>query len=446
MDTNASSAIEGNASTPLHADRSFWAVTTTQFLGAFNDNVYKQLLLLLFVKIPNPDGSTSDQQSLALLMFSLPFVLFSGYGGYLSDRHSKKRVMATCKFAEVVIMLLAVLAFLAWGTYGWNAAILTAFCALLFGMGTHSAFFGPGKFGILPELFRADDLPRANGVVLSSTFIAIILGGALGGVLKDQFGNALWIGGLICVVIAVLGSMSVLLIRFTPPTAPNLKFEPQMLAIPSEICQLLRQDRPLYRSLVVSSVFWLSAAIVQPAIIALGKLQLDVGDIKTSILVTVVSGGIAAGSVLAGWASVGNRSITIQRLGAWGMVAALLAMSIPLGNQQHLLGYWGSLAALTALGIFTGMFAVPLQVFMQSRPPEGQKGRMIATQNLLNWIGIFLSTGIYFIASRIFEFLHWPPNAMFGVTACTMLPIAVAFRPILPSGTSTNSTFNPSDS
>jgi acyl-[acyl-carrier-protein]-phospholipid O-acyltransferase/long-chain-fatty-acid--[acyl-carrier-protein] ligase len=425
----------GNAAPPLLADRSFWAVSATQFLGAFNDNVYKQLLLLLFVKVPLPDGSTRDQQSLALLMFSLPFVLFSGLGGYLSDRHSKKRVMATCKFAEVVIMLLAVTAFVAWGSYGLQGWIIAAFCVLLFGMGTHSAFFGPGKFGILPELFRADDLPRANGAVLSSTFIAIILGGGLAGILMEQLGNKLWIGGLVCVLIAMLGSISVLLIRPTPPTAPGLRFEPQMLAIPAEICDLLRQDRPLYRSVVVSSVFWLSAAIVQPAIIALGKLQLEARDIATSVLVTVVSGGIAAGSILAGVASVGRRSLTIQRIGAWGMVITLAAMSIPLGSQRHLLGYWGSLAALTALGIFTGMFAVPLQVFMQSRPPNGQKGRMIATQNLLNWIGIFLSTGIYFVANRIFESLGWPPNAMFGVTAIIMLPIAIAFRPIMPSGT-----------
>jgi acyl-[acyl-carrier-protein]-phospholipid O-acyltransferase/long-chain-fatty-acid--[acyl-carrier-protein] ligase len=251
----------------------------------------------------------------------------------------------------------------------------------------------------------------------------------------EQLGNKLWIGGLVCVLIAMLGSISVLLIRPTPPTAPGLRFEPQMLAIPAEICDLLRQDRPLFRSVVVSSVFWLSAAIVQPAIIALGKLQLEARDIATSVLVTVVSGGIAAGSILAGVASVGRRSLTIQRIGAWGMVITLAAMSIPLGSQRHLLGYWGSLAALTALGIFTGMFAVPLQVFMQSRPPNGQKGRMIATQNLLNWIGIFLSTGIYFVANRIFESLGWPPNAMFGVTAIIMLPIAIAFRPIMPSGT-----------
>ena len=138
-----------------------------------------------------------------------------------------------------------------------------------------------------------------------------------------------------------------------------------------------------------------------------------------------------------GYAVLGGKygAPRLIRLGVLRLPAALAAMSIPLGSQGHLLGYWGSLAALTALGIFTGMFAVPLQVFMQSRPPDVQKGRMIATQNLLNWIGIFLSTGIYFVANRIFESLGWPPNAMFGVTAITMLPIAIAFRPIMPSGT-----------
>ncbi|MBM4005923.1 MAG: hypothetical protein FJ295_21995, partial [Planctomycetes bacterium] len=115
---------------------SFWGVTVTQFLGAFNDNVYKQLLLLLFVKVPADGGGTRDLQWVALLMFSLPFVLFSGYAGYLSDRNSKRKVMTICKLAEVVIMALAVLAFLGWGFWGWNLAIMTVLCLLLFGMGT----------------------------------------------------------------------------------------------------------------------------------------------------------------------------------------------------------------------------------------------------------------------------------------------------------------------
>lgn len=411
---------------------SFWGVTVTQFLGAFNDNVYKQLLLLLFVKVPEPGGGTRDLQWVALLMFSLPFVLFSGYAGYLSDRNSKRTVMKLCKLAEVAIMALAVLAFLGWGHWGWNLGIMTVLCLLLFGMGTHSAFFGPGKFGILPELFSGGDLPRANGIVLSSTFIAIILGGMLGSIFKETLGTELWIAGCVCVLIAVFGSISVLYVRPTPAMAPQLKFHISMLAIPEDIMHLLRRDRPLYRALVASSIFWLSAALVQPSIIALGKLQLQEGDIRTGYLVTVVSIGIAVGSALTGAISARGFGLLMQRLGAWGMVVTLASLAIPFGARQHLLGYWGSLAALTLLGVATGMFAVPLQVFVQSRPPEGQKGRMIATQNLMNWIGIFLSTGIYAVGNQLLVWLNLPGNGMFALTAVTMATVAIGFRPILP--------------
>ena len=114
------------------------------------------------------------------------------------------------------------------------------------------------------------------------------------------------------------------------------------------------------------------------------------------------------------------------------MVATLLAMAVPFGPHRHLLEYGGSLLTLIALGIFTGMFAVPLQVFLQSRPPEPLKGRMIATQNLLNWIGIFLSAGIYYLGNWILERFHLPGNGMFALTACFMLPVAIGFRPDLP--------------
>lgn len=417
---------------PLASDLSFWAVTCTQFLGAFNDNVYKQLLLLLFVAVPQPDGSTSDMQWLALLMFALPFVLFSGFAGYLSDRFSKRRVILTCKFAEVAIMSAAVVAFVAWGKLGLSGGMTAAFCILLFAMGGHSAFFGPGKFGVLPELFRAEDLPRANGAVLMTTFLAIILGGALGGLLKEHLGTQLWIAGCVCVGIAVLGALTAIAIRPTPPTAPNLRFELSMLSIPSEIWRLMQRDPALGKALAVSTMFWLSAAIVQPAINALGKLQLHVGDKETSLLVTVVSGGIALGSIAAGLATRGARALIIQRIGAWGMVVTLGAMAIPWGPHDHLLEYRGSLCMLTALGVFTGMFAVPLQVFIQSRPPEGLKGRMVGTQNLLNWIGIFLSAGIYFVGNLILNLLALPGNGMFALTGCLMLPVALAFRPVLP--------------
>ena len=115
--------------------------------------------------------------------------------------------------------------------------------------------------------------------------------------------------------------------------------------------------------------------------------------------------------------------------GPLGAVLTLLAMSLRGGPHDHFLGYYGSLGALVLVGVFTGMFAVPLQVFLHSRPPAGDKGRMIATQNLLNWIGIFLSSGIYFAAEKFLQVVQWPPNGVFALTALFMLPVAVFFRP-----------------
>src|SRR5438132_6243672 len=165
-------------SSPLFRDRSFWGMTATQFLGAFNDNLFKQLMLLLAIPVGAAAAQKADQQGLAMMVFSLPFVLFSGFAGYLSDRYSKRTVIVACKIAEIGIMLLGVVAFRAYGWTGYAGLLL-----VLWFMGTHSAFFGPGKYGILPELFRERDLPRANGVILMTTFLAIIFGTASAGIL-----------------------------------------------------------------------------------------------------------------------------------------------------------------------------------------------------------------------------------------------------------------------
>jgi MFS family permease len=413
----------------LGKDASFWGITATQFFGAFNDNVYKQILLLLFVAVPVGDNKTEDKQMIAMLVFALPFILFSGYAGYLSDRWSKTRVIVACKLAEIVIMSLGVIGFLAYQQWGLTSGVLAGMATVLFCMGTHSAFFGPSKYGVLPGLFRERDLPAANGVVLMTTFLAIILGSALAGLLMHWWGGQLWLAGCVCVAIAGVGVGTALFIRRLPAAAPELKFEWEVLFIPREIMQLLRADSALRNALMASTIFWLAAAIVQPAVNALGKRQLQVDDRWTSLLVTVISLGIAIGSALAGFLSAGKVNPMVQRTGAWGMFATLLLMSLRGGPRDHLLDYDGSLVVLIVLGVFTGMFAVPLQVFLQSKPPAGDKGRMIATQNLLNWIGICASGGIYFIADWFLQRAGWPNNGVFALTALLMLPIALFYRP-----------------
>ena len=173
----------------LYADRSFWGMTVTQFFGAFNDNLFKQLILLLSITIL-ADGTTQDNQGTATLIFSLPFLLVTGIAGYLSDRYPKRGIIVLCKIAEIAVMALGALAF----AYHGKSSSLAFLYLVLFLMGAQSGFFGPAKYGILPEMLRDDDLPRANGLILMTTFIAIITGTVVAGLILDYFPGKLWVG------------------------------------------------------------------------------------------------------------------------------------------------------------------------------------------------------------------------------------------------------------
>ena len=168
----------------LSRDAAFHGMTMTQFLGAFNDNLYKALLLFLCVDFAKTAKANGDfYQSMAQIMFALPFVLFSGYAGFLSDRFSKRTIMVLCKIGEILVMLAGLFAFM--------SGELVPLLLVMFLMSTQSAFFGPGKYGILPEMLRARDLPAANGLIQLTTFLAIIFGAFAAGALKDEFPDAL---------------------------------------------------------------------------------------------------------------------------------------------------------------------------------------------------------------------------------------------------------------
>lgn len=432
--TGEGSTLDRESLPRLLSDSSFWGLTVTQFLGAFNDNLVKQTLLLLFVAIPatDPEGGTSDLQGLGAPIFSLPFILFSGLAGYLSDKFSKRRLIVICKLAEIAITALGVLVFALLIGRGMSMALVGPFCIILFLMGTHSAFFGPGKYGILPEMLRDRDLEAANGLVLMTTFLALILGSALAGPLLEALGaDRLWISGVVGVGIAVLGTGTALFIRRVPPAHPGLPFRPSSLGVPGDVARLMWRDKPLLAAVMASSMFWACAAMVQLAVNALGITQLEASPAATSFMVSCISIGIAAGSLTASLSSRGRFNTRILWTGLWGMIVclALLAIPGPEAKHSHLLGYWGSLVTLIALGAFTGMFAVPLQTFVQSRAPADCKGRVVATQNLCQWIGITSFGLLYGVFPPLLKRLHWPSCITFAFVALCMLSIAVLYRP-----------------
>lgn len=421
----------------LYQDRAFWGIAITQFLGAFNDNLYKQLILLLSVPI-GVGAVQLDQQGLATVIFALPFVLGSGYAGYLSDKWSKRFVIVAAKVAEIVIMLMGLIGFLGYGATGYSGLLV-----VLFLMGSHSTFFGPAKYGILPELFREEDLPRANGFILMTTFLAIIFGTAIAGLLKTWLVPAqggfeagpqrLAYGSLVCIGIAILGTVTSLLLRATPPAQPNLRFTWQTLAIRRESVELLVRDGALWHALLASCVFWLVSGITIQAVNSLGLRQLKLNEFWTSVLTAFIAVGIMAGALLASWLCRRWPHGRVVTVGAWAMAFCSLALSLARGNGDHLLGFGGSVPILIGMGMAAGMFAIPVQVFIQSRPPRDQKGRMIAVMNQLNFIAILLSGIVYWIADRVIIARDWPRCYVFLIMASCLVPLAACYQ--LPPST-----------
>jgi len=416
----------------LLADRSFWGVAITQFLGAFNDNLYKQLMLLM--AIGGVGAITKDdRQGWATFAFSLPFVLLSGLAGYLSDRNSKSRIIFICKIAEIAITLLAVLAFLMYGNLGdygtWTVLVL---------MGIHSTFFGPAKYGILPELFHHKNLPRANGLILMSTFLAIILGVVLAGAIKEalvtkdatgqeDFGR-LWIGSLACAVVAIIGTFTSLFVRYTAAVQPQARFELADSIVPAPILSLLSKDRPLLLALVVSSVFWLVGGLVMPVVNRLGKDQLQQADTKTSILTAGLAIGIILGAISANLVLKRMPKDKQVSLGVLIMILSMCMLSIWKPNGEVLLGYAGTFIGLIVAGIGAAVFVIPIQVFLQERPPLELKGRLIGTMNFANFVGILLAGPIYQLLIKVAEWMTWPISSVFAMMAAMLVPVLLFYR------------------
>lgn len=426
---------------PLLADQAFWGLAITQFLGAFNDNLFKQLILLLSVPVVvvgvgeaiKAGEVGEDVQGWATMVFSIPFVIFSGYAGFLSDRYPKRNVIVLAKAAEIVVMVLGMIAFLCYGLF---AALGT--WSVLFLMGTHSTFFGPGKYGVLPELFRKQDLPKANGLILMSTFLAIILGTVTAGFLFDKFvvldnnGNtdatSLWFGSLVCLAIAGIGTWTATWIRRSPAAQPQSVLTAEDWGVSQPVRKLLTTDRALLNALLVSCVFWLVSGISLPIVNRLGTGQLGLNKFNTSLLVASIAVGIAVGAIISGTVFKRLKAPEQVKLGLFGICLSMVVLGCWKGQGEHLLGFQGSFIGLLFLGIFAAIYAVPLQVFLQDRPPAELKGRMIATMNQANFVGILASGFLYQLLEKLARFLGWPISSIFWMLAIMVLPLAIFYR------------------
>jgi acyl-[acyl-carrier-protein]-phospholipid O-acyltransferase/long-chain-fatty-acid--[acyl-carrier-protein] ligase len=349
----------------------------TQFLGAFNDNLFKIVVSLLAVHAA-ADGASGGRLSLVGIVFILPFLLFSGYAGQLADVYSKRTVLVTTKSLEIVAASLGLLAFV--------SGRLELTYVVLFLIALQATFFSPAKYGILPEVLPDADLSRANGILEMSTFAAIVAGTALGSVLFDAWHADLWRIGALVVVIAVVGTALSTRIPYVPAARTDGRLELSPIREIVAGVQRLRSQRVLWLTVVGISYFWFMGALLQLVMILFGREVMGLPDRWIGVLTTFAAIGIAAGSIAAGRLSGDKVELGLAPIGSIGMGV----FGILLSRSGHSFA-WAA-ANLALIGFFGGLFAVPLNALLQQKSGDEEKGRIMATNNVLNTVAIMMAS------------------------------------------------------
>jgi len=372
----------------LLKSRRFLPFFLTQSLGAFNDNIFKQALVLAILYRLNVSGDASVLVNLCALLFILPFFLFSALGGQFGEKFAKHRLIRVLKAFEVVIMLV--------GAAGFWLESLPLMLFVLFCMGLQSALFGPVKYSILPQVLHRTELVGGNALVEMGTFLAI-LGGTIGaGMMLTQ---THW-QTVIAVMVLGISMLGYLTSRFIPPAAASLADLKLNWNIPQQTWATLRlgltQTPAVSRSLIGVSWFWFIGATYLTQIPGYAKDFMGGDESVATLILTVFSVGIGLGSILCERLSGRQVEIGLVPFGSLGLTffGLLLWWHTPdqvlVVTQQDWLAVlahshsWWILASIVGLGIFGGFYIVPLYALIQSRSAENTRARVIAANNILN--------------------------------------------------------------
>jgi len=379
--------MSSNSQFGLLRERRFGPFFATQFFGALNDNVLKNALVITFTYQAAAWGSMSagSLANLAQALFILPFFLFSAQAGQLADKLERSRLIRWVKLAEIAIMLLAWL--------GFTLRSVGLLFAALFLMGLHSTVFGPVKYALLPQHLRDEELVGGNALVESGTFLAILIGTILGGVLVE------WGGGdaasFACIGIAVAGYVASRGVPISPAPEPRLEIDLNLARETWRNLRFTASNRTVFNSVLGVSWFWFYGAMFLAQFPAYARDTLGGGAQVVTLLLAVFSIGIGAGSLLCERMSGRKIEIGLVPFGSIGMtfVALDLYFATPeaaLGSGLSALEFArapGSpriLLDLVLIGLFGGFFIVPLYALIQSRTDPSHRSRVIAGNNILN--------------------------------------------------------------
>ncbi len=370
----------------LLAQRSFGSLIASLSLGAFNDNAFKQLVLLLAVSASTTEAipwlaeselAVTAGQVLPATLFALPFVLFCSLTGAMADKFSKSTIIKTANVMEIIVMGAALLAF-ALESY-------PLLLAVVFFMGAQSALFGPSKYGIVRELVDDKDMSRANALIQTMTTLSILGGLVLAGVLAEQFGLALWIPGVVYVGLAIVGMLASLPIQHQPPQHPSRKLPWFFPAAMLQQWRVVKKDRYLAVSVIGSAFYYFVASLLLLIVneYAIKTLMLD--KAQASFLLLPVVLGIAAGALLGGKLSGDRVEGGLVPLGLLGMAGATFATQIAPQSTPWIA------VCLGVMGLASGIFTLPIRTLVQVLPKSETRGSVLGFSQVLDFIGILLA-------------------------------------------------------
>jgi acyl-[acyl-carrier-protein]-phospholipid O-acyltransferase/long-chain-fatty-acid--[acyl-carrier-protein] ligase len=398
----------------LIRDKGFGWMLLTQFLGALNDNVYR-FIVVFYINAHTPDQAQANlYNSLIAALFVIPYLVFSGYAGQLADNFSKRTVLIASKSIEVVAMVLALFAFV--------LGSVPLMLVIVFLMATHSAFFSPAKYSCLPELLPDQDLSRGNALIEMSTFVAIIVGTALGGYLFHRVGDQPILLGAIEIAIALVGTASSFGIGRTPKPATRRAFRWNPIADSVSAVLTVKKDRRLWLTTLGNTWFWFLGALVQITLPLFGKEVLHVDEVHTAWLWAAVAIGIGIGSVVAGRLSGHKVELGLVPIGSVGIgIASLFVVT------AHT--FIGATICFSILGFFAGFFSVPLNAMLQQKASAETRGRVIAANNVLNFLGILAAAGVN---AGLGSVLHLDPDEIVFVSGLATFVVTAYLFILLP--------------
>lgn len=396
----------------LLSQRRFAPFFWTQFLGAANDNVFKFAFTMLVTYRVGVSWMPPAMAGLVIgAVFIAPFLLFSATAGQLADKYDKAFLTRMVKNLEIVIMVL--------GTIGLFALHIPLLLACIFLLGLHSTLFGPVKYAYLPEHLSERELTGGNGMIEMGTFVAILLGNVIGGVLialpEDHWLPSAKAVALTSLALAVAGRVVAHWVPATPSTASALRINWNPVSETWRNLKLAGENVVVFRSLLGISWMWFFGAVFLSQFPSLAKEVLHGNEHVASLLLVVFSVGIGTGSLLCETLSRRHVEIGLVPVGAFGMTIFAVdlyfaARGLPAPAAPHTLAtftaswaHWRVLTDLCLLALFAGLYSVPMYALIQLRAQPTHRARIIAANNILNalfmivssvGVGLLLKTGL----------------------------------------------------